>query len=171
MNNDWRNFLNCCYVPSRWLKKRSKLLHNICEWLQLTLNNFPDPNIPETGQQRRKSSTGDEDCCYTHCGSSGRGRRDGSQPSNIPDSDPGAKNYILGICEHCPGRPPNQDGAAASRATRTINQVSLLWTSLIVTIFYILQTTENVFRALLLRCLLYSVRTVYRHFFKIRTHS
>ncbi|GJQ84855.1 hypothetical protein Trydic_g476 [Trypoxylus dichotomus] len=32
-----------------------------------------DPNIPETGEQRTKSSVGDEDCCYTHCGSPGRG--------------------------------------------------------------------------------------------------
>ncbi|KAJ8920935.1 hypothetical protein NQ315_015728, partial [Exocentrus adspersus] len=32
-----------------------------------------DPNIPESSEQRLKSPRGDEDCCYTHCGTPGRG--------------------------------------------------------------------------------------------------
>lgn len=138
---------------------------------QPIFRHFSDPNIPETGQQRRRSTTGDENCCYTHCGSPGRGTGDNQQSPNKPDSDQGARNYILGICEHCPGRPPNNDGAAISRASRTINQVFPLWTSLFVIILHMLQTTENVIKAFLLRCLLYSVRTVNRQFFKNRTHS
>lgn len=34
--------------------------------------NIPDPNIPETGMQKKKSSHGDEECCYTYCGTPGR---------------------------------------------------------------------------------------------------
>ncbi|XP_030765491.1 uncharacterized protein LOC115889578 [Sitophilus oryzae] len=51
-----------------------------------------DPNIPRL-EERLNSTTGDEDCCYTHCGAPGRG--------GTPDT-----------CEHCPGRPPNAAPAA-----------------------------------------------------------
>lgn len=90
-----------------------------------------DGNIPETGLQRSKSSVGDEDCCYTHCGSPGRG-----------------------LCEHCPGRPANdtaapvdcatdgsgarppcRSGAALSAAARTLNQVlPTMWTACALTL-------------------------------------
>lgn len=120
---------------------------------------FADPNIPETGEQRLKSSRGDEDCCYSHCGSPGRG----GAPISI-GGQPGGTSYILGICEHCPGRP-----MAVSRAAgRTFNKVLfILWTTSV--LFSFLQT-ENVSRAFL-SCLLYSVRTVYRRVFTDRTHS
>ncbi|KAF7287179.1 hypothetical protein GWI33_002546 [Rhynchophorus ferrugineus] len=45
-----------------------------------------DSNIPRL-EQRPNSTTGEEDCCYTHCGAPGRGSLD--------------------VCEHCPGRPNN----------------------------------------------------------------
>lgn len=131
--------------------------------------NFPDLNIPETGQQRQSSLTGDEDCCYTHCGSPGRGKRDGQQPADAPDTNPGAKH--LGICEHCPGRPNSQEDSesVSSRAART-NKVSLFWTSAL--FMLCVQQTLDFFRAsLLLRCLLYSARTVHRKFFNFRTNS
>lgn len=100
---------------------------------------FLDPNIPETGEQRRKSSNGDEDCCYTHCGSPGRG-----------------------LCEHCPGRPSTNtpepvncptdnttkaSGCKTSAAphTRTLNKVFLLWTAWI-----IFTNTNNILQCILL---------------------
>lgn len=121
-----------------------------------------DPNIPETGEQRLKSSRGDEDCCYTHCGSPGRG---GS-----------ATAKVLGVCEHCPGRPtrkkksnvttptrdvPTSTVAAPGAATgRTCNKVPRLWTAWIISITLIeyTQTIYNTLQCLLVLCAT-SVRT------------
>ncbi|KAL1514211.1 hypothetical protein ABEB36_003501 [Hypothenemus hampei] len=49
-----------------------------------------DPNIPRL--EERPNSTGDEDCCYTHCGAPGRGR-----PADL-------YSYV---CDRCPSRPTN----------------------------------------------------------------
>ncbi|XP_044268672.1 transmembrane protein FAM155B, partial [Tribolium madens] len=122
-----------------------------------------DPNIPETGEQRLNSSRGDEDCCYTHCGSPGRG---GSGTAEV-----------LNVCEHCPGRPKkkkkknNANGSnvttksttAAARgaaAARTCNKVSLLWTAWIISITLIehKETIYNTLQCLLVLCAT-SVRT------------
>lgn len=111
---------------------------------------FPDPNIPETGEQKRKSTIGDEDCCYTHCGSPGRG-----------------------LCEHCPGRPDTPDTphpvdcptdnttkasgcrTSAAAPTRTLNKVFLLWTAWII----LTQTTNT---NMLLRFLVMCATSVQR---------
>jgi hypothetical protein len=114
-----------------------------------------DPNIPETGEQRLKSSRGDEDCCYTHCGSPGRG---GSGPAEV-----------LGVCEHCPGRPTKSNASDVATSTtaapgaaagRTCNKVSLLWTAWIISITLIenTQTIYNTLQCLLVLCAT-SVRT------------
>lgn len=109
------------------------------------IESFSDANIPETGEQKRKSSSGDEDCCYTHCGSPGRG-----------------------LCEHCPGRPSinipepvncSTDNttkasgcrtSAAAPTIRTLNKVFLLWTAWIISI----QTYNNNINNILMQCFL-----------------
>ncbi|XP_049821866.1 uncharacterized protein LOC109596131 [Aethina tumida] len=141
-----------------------------------------DPNIPE---QELNSSSGDEDCCYTHCGSSGRGtttgRDEAPAPHGVADATANASGrtaaQILGLCEHCPGRPtgpgppPRGDGngtapsavaslssgAAHQGLPRTINKVFLLWTAWFCchnakTVFI------NAFKCLLVLCA-YCVRT------------
>ncbi|KAK9738593.1 hypothetical protein QE152_g9736 [Popillia japonica] len=56
-------------VKLLWLSAENKTLVMI----MVAGQNLENPNIPETGEQRTKSSVGDEDCCYAHCGSPGRG--------------------------------------------------------------------------------------------------
>lgn len=61
-----------------------------------------DPNIPETGKQKVKSSHGDDSCCYTYCGTPGR-------PS---------------MCPNCPGHndtwPPVACNASNTSARGTL---------------------------------------------------
>lgn len=116
---------------------------------------FSDPNIPETGEQLVKSSHGDEDCCYTHCGSPGRG-----------------------LCINCPGRPSNNTpvpvrcavgiatktsdckATALSSAART-NKIVVhpLWTAwILLTQIWI---NKNILKCLLVMCA-NSARTLFR---------
>lgn len=125
-----------------------------------------DSNIPESSQQRVNSWRGDEDCCYTYCGSPGRGSRGGS-----------GFMELLDVCEHCPGRPRKKNGSedapapiyrAGAPANRTFNKVSLLWTAWIIYLTLIEQHTQTISN-ILLQCLLVlcatSVRTTLRLIF------
>ncbi|KAJ8978915.1 hypothetical protein NQ317_008894 [Molorchus minor] len=111
-----------------------RIINNIPKLVEIGESpHFPDPNIPESDQQRLKSSHGDEDCCYTHCGSPGRGVPADGRGGDIDVSGGGGQRspQVLGVCEHCPGRPPN-DPANYYRAgsqPRTLNKVLLLWTA------------------------------------------
>nr|XP_023021001.1 uncharacterized protein LOC111509475 [Leptinotarsa decemlineata] len=120
-----------------------------------------DPNIPETGEQKLRSSRGSADCCYKYCGSPGRGT---AAQEYIEE---GSRRYldILNVCEHCPGRPPNSTTAPSSggASSRTFNKVFILWTALIT----LIQTDRLI--SLLVMCE-YSVRTMY-WFLNERRHS
>ncbi|CAH1183598.1 unnamed protein product [Phaedon cochleariae] len=121
-----------------------------------------DPNIPETGEQRLKSSRGDEDCCYTHCGSAGRG---GHLQRYI---EVGSRHRdVLAVCEHCPGQPAAPSSAAlpGGAPARTFNKALLLWTAWIAFV-----QTERLISLLLVMCE-YSVRTTMCWFLKERRHS
>ncbi|XP_044752542.1 transmembrane protein FAM155A [Coccinella septempunctata] len=99
-----------------------------------------DLNIPLTGQQRLRSShVGEEDCCYSHCGSPGRG------------------GGTMELCEHCPGRPANKEEEEPSIATRTHHRTSvLIWTAWI---FVNAQNQiKDLIKCLLVMCAI-SVRT------------
>ncbi|CAH0558152.1 unnamed protein product [Brassicogethes aeneus] len=124
-----------------------------------------DPNIPE---QSYNSSNGDEDCCYTHCGSSGRGATAATikASATLPRDSTRTASQILGLCEHCPGRPggggKKEGGDLASSATRTrpprtVIKVFLLWTA-----WTLSQNTPltvfNIFKCLLVLCAI-NVRT------------
>lgn len=74
--------------------KKIELLHKFITVFLL------DPNIPRL-EERANSTTGDEDCCYTHCGAPGRG------PSDV---------YV---CERCPGRPSNHTRGHSTTTTAT----------------------------------------------------
>ncbi|KAB0798142.1 hypothetical protein PPYR_09135 [Photinus pyralis] len=117
-----------------------------------------DPNIPETGEQRLKSSHGDEDCCYTHCGSAGRG-----------------------VCVNCPGRPSNDTPvpvrcaagtatktseckviALTSAASRTYYKVQHVWTAWnLLTLTQMWIINNNILKCLLVMCA-NSARTLFR---------
>ncbi|KAG5893495.1 hypothetical protein JTB14_010545 [Gonioctena quinquepunctata] len=121
-----------------------------------------DPNIPESTEQRLKSPTGDEDCCYSHCGSPGRGTQ---VKDNIE-----AEGGILSLCEHCPGRPSNStiapsSGSASSRTI--INKVFIIWTA--VGSVALLQTDRLIY--LLVMCEYSVVRTMYWFSNERRRHS
>lgn len=126
-------------------------MHNVKFTQVIIIPTISDTNIPETGEQKRKSSLGDEDCCYTHCGTPGRG-----------------------LCEHCPGRPSSDDnpvvpvkcvsdngtrtpgckvGAVSSApATRTHNKVFQMWTAWIFMSTIKIQTVYNILQYLLVLC-------------------
>ncbi|XP_060517313.1 uncharacterized protein LOC132696486 [Cylas formicarius] len=123
-----------------------------------------DPNIPLLARPHH-ATTGKEDCCYTHCGTPGRGAND--EPAAHHRGGP------VDVCEHCPGRPPTTNittslspsvgdtrGTTPSSAVpRTINKV---WNLLLITALLTLRNNRKQF-ADLLKCLIEcatSVRTV-----------
>ncbi|XP_066143606.1 NALCN channel auxiliary factor 1 [Euwallacea fornicatus] len=79
-----------------------------------------DPNIPRL-EQRPNTTTGDEDCCYSHCGAPGRGD--------------------VYVCANCPGRPANgtTEAQVRPRSTTSGTRTSIvsrwmLWTVLLLTL-------------------------------------
>ncbi|XP_057658499.1 uncharacterized protein LOC130895291 [Diorhabda carinulata] len=124
-----------------------------------------DPNIPETGEQRLKSSRGEEDCCYSYCLSAGRGTEKQQLQAEDIKRDNGRRHRdILNVCEHCPGRPPNSSNPyKGGSSPRTFNKVFLLWTAWIT----FLQTERLV--SLLVMCE-YGIRTMI-YFSRVWRHS
>ncbi|XP_045470344.1 uncharacterized protein LOC123677705 [Harmonia axyridis] len=100
-----------------------------------------DLKIPLTGRQKLRSShVGEEDCCYTHCGSPGRGG-----------------GGTMELCEHCPGRPGKEEKEETSIATRTHRRTSvLIWTAWIVA--HAPNQIKDLLKCLLVMCAI-SVRT------------
>lgn len=135
-----------------------------------------DPNIPETGEQRTKSSVGDEDCCYAHCGSPGRGlcvNCSSGRPSNgtrEPVPCAAATATKSSGCGKVGGAPSSS--GAASR-THKVQLHQLLWTAWIHLLMIFARhqhqtiyiTTNNTLKCLLLTvlcavcCCISSVRT------------
>ncbi|KAJ8960823.1 hypothetical protein NQ318_020119 [Aromia moschata] len=112
------------------------------------------PNIPESGEQRLRSSRGDEDCCYTHCGAPGRGERPGAGGGGGGGGSRWSPE-TFGVCEHCPGRPPAEalpmaPTYRAGARPRTINRVFLLWTAWMT---LLLQTDRQIYLSTI-QCLL-----------------
>ncbi|XP_017776120.1 PREDICTED: uncharacterized protein DDB_G0271670-like, partial [Nicrophorus vespilloides] len=104
-----------------------------------------DPNIPETGAQRKKSSTGDEDCCYSHCGTPGRGVGGCEGPNIIvncpagrpatndtPEPVPCTDGLNFGVSSCSGGGPkqpsssssPSSEAAAAASSTSSTSSAS-----------------------------------------------
>ncbi|XP_018331339.1 uncharacterized protein LOC108741152 [Agrilus planipennis] len=90
-----------------------------------------DPNIPETGEQRAKSSHGDEDCCYTHCGTPGRGlcvQCPGATNKTQP-SEPFNDTPVPVRCAAGTAPPKSSNCKATATATTTTTTISTTTTT------------------------------------------
>lgn len=110
-----------------------------------------DPNIPETGDQRLKSSVGDEDCCYNYSNCGGTAGRDGlgsslcincpKGPADIAATPVNCSAGLGNSTSSCWSGGGSGGGAGASSgaaktlsASRTLNEVLPLWTAWIILI-------------------------------------
>ncbi|KAH1001637.1 hypothetical protein HUJ04_005627, partial [Dendroctonus ponderosae] len=82
-----------------------------------------DPNIPRL-EPRSNSTTGDEDCCYTHCGAPGRGPKESFACARCPDRPANGSHPASGSSEG----PSSGTRTTISPVSRWMWWTFLLWT-------------------------------------------
>lgn len=90
------------------------------------INDISDPNIPETGMQKTKSSHGDSDCCYTYCGTPGRPCMQGCENGRINDTWPAVQCVNQTISPRSACRPPSYSSGAHALTPSIWLRVALL---------------------------------------------
>ncbi|XP_022912780.1 uncharacterized protein [Onthophagus taurus] len=111
-----------------------------------------DPNIPESGEQRSKSSQGDEDCCYTHCGTPGRGLCAKCANASSVSALGGIVTPAWVQCASPAAQrtPPCRAASSGAQTTHNRKVVHPLWTAWIILIHT--QTIIDLFKCLLAVC-------------------